>query len=325
LRRLHLAGFGAPRDNSAAVAINNGTQAGSITLSAAASIQNSTIGSIVFRTGSSGATVTGNTFTSTVPIRIDDPNLLLSGVTGNTYAPNSVIYIGGTLSSSHTLGMLDGLNQYVLTEGLTVNSGTTLTIASGVQVRTNGYAGAYLNIYGTLNASGVSFTDVYSAGWTAIQVNNGGTGNLANCEFSNNESVTYSSGSSGTISGCTAIGTNFTVDSAVRGRPNPATRRRLKTSHLEEGEVLRTPRLAGGPPVEARHGERAQDGRGLHDLRAPGAGLVPAAHCPGAGHRPGDGHALRPVGGSGLGRGASRGAARLRAAKTSHGASRVRA
>lgn len=173
--------------------VSNIASADRVLLFAPATIENNALGEVRFYAGSSGATVRGNTFMTTQPIRVYYPNLSLSAVTGNTYAANSFIVMsGGTLNEAHTWDVVDGLSRYSLISNLTVSSGAVLTVASGVEVQTSsGATGILAN--GGLNATGASFT-----GGGSIQINGGGQANLRDCDFSAC-AVTCAAGSSGVL------------------------------------------------------------------------------------------------------------------------------
>jgi len=76
---------------------------------------------------------------------------------------------------------------YIVTGNLNVNAGVTLTIEPGVEVRVND--GYYIQVYGTLNASGATFTSntgTTPGAWQGIYVSyhyspDAGTVNLDNC------------------------------------------------------------------------------------------------------------------------------------------------
>ena len=163
-----------------------------------ASVINNTMEYINFQ-GSymDNATVSGNSLTDYYPLRIFDPDIQLTGVSGNLYtANNPVIQISGILDNSRTLGEIDGIARYHMANGdVTISEGATLTIESGV--RMGGIHWPYpqvINVYGQLNADEVTFD-------TPVSVYNAGTINISNCDFINN-SIGLSGNSRGSVDNC---------------------------------------------------------------------------------------------------------------------------
>lgn len=92
--------------------------------------------------------------------------------------------ISGNIENNTTLTTTG--SPYIVTGNLTVNAGVTLTVESGVEVRVND--GYYIQVYGTMNATGATFTSNtgttpgawqgiyvsyhYSADAGAVQLNN---------------------------------------------------------------------------------------------------------------------------------------------------------
>jgi hypothetical protein len=134
------------------------------------SVTGNTVPYLIFSGGT--PTVTGNTVTNAYPIYISDPDILsqMSGVSGNTYtAADPTIWIWGAVDGTVALGALDGLTRYRVDSYLTVSNGASLSIRSGIEV-----TGAYIYVYGRLNATGATVS----------------------------APVYYYSGSSGTMTGC---------------------------------------------------------------------------------------------------------------------------
>jgi hypothetical protein len=238
---------------SAPIAVTDGT-IGTLQLSSSASITNSTITAVTVSdqsptlTGNtigyitlSGGTpsITGNTLTNGMPIHIADPDVGTSGITGNSYdAADPWVYIKGTLDVSKTLGFIDTvLGKYVLNDKLSIASGATLTLASGVTVKADG--GRDIFVYGRLEATGAtvqllhpaSDLEVRNGGQLAltggivlgsghVKVNDGAQATLTGTTFQyysnpwygGSPQVIYESGSSGTVDNCSGRW-NLTVDS----------------------------------------------------------------------------------------------------------------
>ena len=202
---------------TASVSITDSTLNGSITVSSGSpAISGCTVaGRLIYAGGS--PTVTGNTFSNSRPLDIDDPDLLdvLSGTSGNTYtdaAPG--ILLSGTLESIRTLDFHEGIGYYVLHEDLTISSGATLTIASGVEIYTgNDLYDIYVN--GNVSGSGVSFTSQdTNDDTTHFRVNSGGDLDLTDCTF-NGGFVRYYVGSSGGLTNCDWIYSLTVADSSI--------------------------------------------------------------------------------------------------------------
>ena len=82
-------------------------------------------------------------------------------VSGNTLSGNGTdeISIGGTVSESMTLGILNGGSSYVVTDDLTVAEGVTLTVEPGVVIKFD--LGRRMTINGGLNAAGAVDEPIY--------------------------------------------------------------------------------------------------------------------------------------------------------------------
>ncbi len=112
--------------------------------------------------------------------------------------------VSGTISTNTT--WTTG-NRYILTNNLTVNSGVTLTIQPGVEVRSNG--NFYLRVAGTLNVNGTSGNEVLFthhtstavAAWQGVYLYAGGTGtiNYGIFRYANSGVRVFDNGSTATI------------------------------------------------------------------------------------------------------------------------------
>ncbi|MHB1034769.1 MAG: hypothetical protein ACYC35_09450 [Pirellulales bacterium] len=172
---------------SAGVAITNGITADEVNLVVPIVVQDGTLGSIVI--GSGAPTVTGNTFSGDIPVRITDPDAQTTGFSGNSFtAPSPRIQISGDLAGNRALEGIEGINTYVLDGDLYVRKTAALSIASGVAFDDNSFFS--MKVYGTLTAAGTpSSMDVYS----------GGRADLVDCPISGNKVISYNSGSIGTL------------------------------------------------------------------------------------------------------------------------------
>jgi hypothetical protein len=209
---------------TAPVTISGSTISGSITVSASATISNTSFDYITINSGN--LTVTGCTLKNSVPIRITDPDISLSGFSGNTYfySTSRIIYLSGTLDVSRSLSSVEGIVKYQLSGGLTINSGAILTPASGIELITDNY-NYDIHIYGqligqsvTIRASGSYYSDyatIYVCaggrfsltnstvqGSGQIQVYDGGQADLSGCTFTDSMYVNYQAGSNGIITKC---------------------------------------------------------------------------------------------------------------------------
>lgn len=109
---------------------------------------------------------------------------------------------------------------YILFGHVTVNSDSTLTIESGVEIQTSS-SSRDIYVYGDLDATGATFTGSYTEIWVG-----GGVVDLTNCTFTGG-CIRYPSGS-GTISNCelpyielfggtpTVVGNTLTSDYPIR-------------------------------------------------------------------------------------------------------------
>lgn len=86
-------------------------------------------------------------------------------------------------------GTIGGLNQTItFYEDIILASSASLTISPGTTVKFA--AGKYLEVYGTLNANNVSFSNL-SSNWGGIKYYSGGSGALTNCTISNSNYGVY--------------------------------------------------------------------------------------------------------------------------------------
>ena len=164
----------------------------------AASVSNSTINYIEYH--SNPASVTGCTLTYRTPIIMINPDIDLSGISGNTYTDaNPAIQISGTLSASRSLGMVDGLYKYEFSS-VTVPPGLTLNLLPGLEVAGISYGSPSLYVYGTVNADSISFN---LGNYTGLEAESGGALNLTDCTVeATNSYIQYLSASTGTIDNC---------------------------------------------------------------------------------------------------------------------------
>jgi hypothetical protein len=186
----------------------------------------------VYAVSPSTLTITGNTFTSSdYPILLANPSSTAPTITGNTVSGPGPVGIGlfGAVSGNLTLPVVAGL-PYVVDNcdgcALTVDPGATLTLPAGSVVKVRGPSPRVtgLVVNGTLQAQGTAQSPVYltsfkddSVGgdtdndgaasspargdWAGVQVNGGGTLNLAYTTVSYaGSSAIYNNGGSVTLS-----------------------------------------------------------------------------------------------------------------------------
>jgi hypothetical protein len=209
------------------ISICDATISGSLWAYASATISNSQMEAIRISDGAA-PTVTGCTFTSSNPITMADPDIDLSGFSGNTYPAGAAIIIYGTLDNSKVLSFVGTIGKYSLTI-LTISDTATLTLSPGVFIEVGGYdrkividgrleaTDAVIRLFymylpqgtgsievrngGQLSVSGGT---IMERGW--ISVATGGQADLSNVTFVNINgpvSLSYSEGSSGSINNCT--------------------------------------------------------------------------------------------------------------------------
>jgi len=158
--------------------------------------------------------ISGNTITGCMALSLAHPNVSTAGVSGNTYTcADPTIMISGILNASRLLGSVDGVHTYILNGKLTVTSGATLTIPSGVEVRNNNESYG-LRVDGRLDATGVAFTGDYP------RLIAYGEMNLSGCTFTTpsiyrSGYVEYAPGSSGTVADCTGDLWDLTLSAPV--------------------------------------------------------------------------------------------------------------
>jgi parallel beta-helix repeat protein len=102
-----------------------------------------------------------------------------------SFALFSQTEISGVINTDSTLYLSE--SPYVVPYSLEIAPGATMTIESGVELKFNNYTS--LNVFGTLNATGVFFTanypDPQPGGWEGLRVGDSfrpGTANLTNCD-----------------------------------------------------------------------------------------------------------------------------------------------
>ena len=185
---------------------------------ASATLTNSTLGSMTLYGGA--PTVTGNTFTDSVPIRIADPDADWSGFAGNTYSDGDArVSVGGTLTGAGRLGSIDGvLNRYEQADDITVSAGATLTLEPGIRLETPNGSHEF-HVWGRAEGSDVEFVrytqffvqlggevllsgdTTFSVGSEHTYVYGGGRAELTGVEFLGNATPSwhYESGSTGVV------------------------------------------------------------------------------------------------------------------------------
>jgi len=126
-----------------------------LTVTSSATITGSTIGHMTVSGVS--PTISGNTFTDDIPLRITDPDVAFGGFSGNVYtAADPGARIGGALEGDQTLGFVDGVvGSYTLSSSLTVAAGATLSLAPGVRVASEHYS-HHVYVDGRLEGTGAS-------------------------------------------------------------------------------------------------------------------------------------------------------------------------
>ena len=139
----------------------SGSTIGYVNASAEAlTVVGSTIGYV--QAGVEALTVVGSTFTSDRPLRLTDPDVDTSGMSGNSYtSADPAVELRGTLDGVRTLEVIDGvLGKYILTSSLTVASGATLSLVPGVTVRSE--SSADILVEGRLEGTGAAIELLYS-------------------------------------------------------------------------------------------------------------------------------------------------------------------
>ncbi len=176
----------------------------SLSIGSSTIIGNSTTG--VYATAPAAVSLTSDTFTNNLGyvayfnLQSNAFNPTLSGLVATGNNTNGV-GIAGALSGASSLPPTPGTSVPYVLDGLTVNSGAMLTIQAGAVVKSSNQT-ALLSIYGSLSSPGtsgspVTFTSIKDdtiggdtdndgsstsptpGDWRGIQVNSGGSANLA--------------------------------------------------------------------------------------------------------------------------------------------------
>jgi len=169
-------------------------------------------------TPASTAQVTQNDICATGDDLALDFHLGFFAQTAGTVVMNNVFSCGlargfgiadSTGAAATTLASLEGETRFVLTGSLSVGSGESLTLEPGLTLSTGN--GSTVYVYGTLDADGVSFTDV------SINYYSGSGGTLENSTLSGSNPLwVYSSVSATpatpTIRGNTIVATSTAID-----------------------------------------------------------------------------------------------------------------
>jgi hypothetical protein len=143
----------------------------------------------VYFQSTGGGTVSGCTFADTNNTNDSYALFLEAGATPNLSANTITGYdtdrvaLGGSVSRNWSLPKYD--RSYFLNSALSVSSGSTLSFASGVTIDGNNMT---IIVYGTLNASGVTFSNI-----AALDFQSTGGGTVTGCTFvdTDNTSDTY--------------------------------------------------------------------------------------------------------------------------------------
>ena len=141
-----------------------------MSLYAPATVTGNTMESISVGVASAGATVHGNTLTSSLPVTLIDLDVDVSGFIDNTFsAADPMIGIEGTLDGNKVLDFFGGeIGRYYATERLTVSSGAALTLASGVELTVRD-----LRIYGRMVVPDATLRYYSSSGYDYVAVDSG--------------------------------------------------------------------------------------------------------------------------------------------------------
>ncbi len=151
----------------------------------------------------SGNTITGNSW----PLYISAGSFpdALSAIPSSGNITNAIKVTGGTSNKTDVWPKFSGLN-YIVAGNLTVSSGGSLTIEPGVEVRFD--SGRYINVSGTLNASGTSDNHIIftrngdNIKWGGLRFQNGSSGTIAYCNIEYGTYGVYVNNSSPVISSC---------------------------------------------------------------------------------------------------------------------------
>ena len=156
-------------------------------------VTNSEFGSAKLRLETTAVIVNDNKFSSTDPV-LANPSVIPSLYDNQFLNPATIHVYGVTTDVSSIWHPIPNVSTYRLDEDVTVSTGKTLTIQSGVTVLSNhGWYDIFVD--GTLDATGVTFAGTD----TDIDVRSGGRLNLKNGSSVTGDKVTYQSGSLGDI------------------------------------------------------------------------------------------------------------------------------
>ena len=216
--------------------ISDSTIGSNVFMGAPSTLLNSSASRLYLDFESGAPVVQGCEFSNQYAIQIKDPDIDLSGISGNTYThATPVVQISGTLDGVQTLGLLDGLDTYQLSTGLTIEAGADLTVSPGITLR-SADDDWDINVYGRLEMNGayLELTGYYSGDYSTLYVRDGGEAELNGCVISNSNAwlyvlsggdlvldgctfsggeVTYNEGSSGSVNACDGSGWELTVRS----------------------------------------------------------------------------------------------------------------
>ncbi|MGJ8643956.1 MAG: hypothetical protein ACSHX9_11150 [Luteolibacter sp.] len=196
---------------------------GNISLSgdAQVTISDSTISNDIVVSEGARLTADNNEFTTSIPL-FAAPGFDFSGIVNNTFGTDPYIrFSGGTIGSSTTWSIRDGIDTYRITGDITIPNGVTLTIATGTSVEFS-YANENDLSYdiriqdgGALAASGASFSGstrrYYSVDYySTIFVQSGASATFNECDLTNSfMHVVFQNGSGGSLVYLSGYGTIF--------------------------------------------------------------------------------------------------------------------
>ena len=221
-------------------------------LDASATLLNNHVGYVEI--GAGAPTIQGNTIDESYPLYLYDPGIDLSNVSGNTYTdPNPVIGIDGTVKGPVTLGVVDGLDRYLLDGWLGFDEGASLCVGPGVTLQWADWGelqasptGSTLAIEGTFTAENHDLSDV------TLIVRNGGTLNLTTCTL-DGATVRFEAGSAGALDGCSAADGAWTLgvasDAVAVTACTDIGTATLSASATLTGNTIRDIHFAGGAPT----------------------------------------------------------------------------
>ena len=150
-----------------------------------------------------GNTITGNTW----PLSIGAGSFpgASSTIPASGNVTDAILVAGGSSNKTGTWPEFPGLN-YIVATTLTINSGGSLTIDPGVEVRFD--SNRYISVSGTLNASGASDNLIIftrngdNVKWGGLRFQTGSSGTIAYCNVEYGTYGVYAYSSSPTISSC---------------------------------------------------------------------------------------------------------------------------